>query len=454
MNIFSEQTILTVSRLTGLLKDLLEDNFGHVWIEGEVSNLSTPASGHFYFTLKDSGAMLRCVMFRGSAKALKFRLEEGMSLIVRGRLSVYDQRGEYQLVVEYAEPKGVGALQAAFMQLKERLAAEGLFDNAHKRPVPRIPQRIGVITSASGAVLHDILTVLGRRNSGVSLLIHPVKVQGEGAAAEIAAAIDTFNRLYGVDVLIVGRGGGSLEDLWAFNEEIVARAVYHSKIPVISAVGHETDWSICDFVADLRAATPSAAAELVCIGREELLQQLNSLSHRLHQAIAGQLHTRKLNLTGFQRALHDPTRLVGHILQRVDDLTDRLDRALQNKIDRRKAQLVQFEQQLTSSHPGFRISSLRQKLMLLSEQAERRITQQLHSHARGQGEATARLEGLSPLHTLARGYSVVTRLVNGHVIRSFAEVTVGDTLDLRLHQGRAVCLVEKTYSDSGENATT
>jgi exodeoxyribonuclease VII large subunit len=454
MNIFSEQIILTVSRLTGLIKDLLEDNFGQVWIEGEVSNLSTPASGHFYFTLKDSEAMLRCVMFRGSAKALKFRFEEGMSLIVRGRLSVYDQRGDYQLVVEYAEPKGIGALQAAFMQLKERLAAEGLFDNAHKRPIPRIPQRIGVITSASGAVIHDILTVLGRRNTGVLLLIHPVKVQGEGAAAEIAAALDTFNRFYPVDVLIVGRGGGSLEDLWAFNEEIVARAIYRSKIPVISAVGHETDWSMSDFTADLRAATPSAAAELVCIGREELLQQLHSLSHRLHQAIARQLHTQMLHLAGLQRALHDPTRLMGHVVQRVDDLTERLDRALQNKMDRRREQLVRLEQQLTSIHPDFRINRLRQELVLLSEQAERRMTQQLHSLARGYGEATARLEGLSPLHTLARGYAVVARLSDGIIIRNAADLTTGDKLDLKLHQGHATCLVEKTYSDSGGNATT
>jgi exodeoxyribonuclease VII large subunit len=454
MNIFSEHTILTVSRLTSLIKDLLEDNFCQVWIEGEVSNLATPASGHLYFTLKDSNAMLRCVMFRGSSKALKFCIKEGMALIVRGRLSVYDQRGEYQLVVEYAEPKGIGALQAAFMQLKERLAVEGLFDEAHKRPLPRMPQRVGVITSPSGAVIHDILTVLGRRNAGVELLIYPVKVQGEGAAGEIVTAITTLNRLNAVDVLIVGRGGGSLEDLWAFNEESVARAVYYSKIPVISAVGHETDWSICDFTADLRAATPSAAAELVCIGKEELVQQLGSLSHRLYQTIAGQMHARKLSLSGLQRALHDPSRLMGHMVQRVDDLTERLDRALKNRLLRRNEQFARYEQQLTSIHPALRINRLRQELLLLSEQAERRIVQQLDHLSREQGEATARLESLSPLHTLMRGFSVAERVADGKIVKHVAEIAAGEQLRLRLHQGSALCMVEKIYNDSGGKATT
>jgi len=454
MNIFSEHTILTVSRLTSLIKDLLEDNFYQVWVEGEVSNLATPASGHLYFTLKDTNAMMRCVMFRGSSKALKFSIKEGMALILRGRLSVYDQRGDYQLIVEYAEPKGIGALQAAYMQLKERLEAEGLFDEAHKRPLPRIPQRVGVITSASGAVIHDILTVLGRRNAGVELLIYPVKVQGEGAAGEIVAAINTLNRLNAVDVLIVGRGGGSLEDLWAFNEESVARAVYHSKIPVISAVGHETDWSICDFTADLRAATPSAAAELVCIGREELVQQLNSLSHRLHQTIVSQMSVRKLSLSGLKRALHDPSKLMGHMVQRIDDMTERLDRALKNQLLRRNERLARFDQQLTSIHPALRISRFRQELLLFSEQAERQIIHQLGHLAREQGESTARLESLSPLHTLSRGFSVTERVVDGKIIRNVKEITAGEQLRLRLHQGSALCIVEKTYNDSGGKATT
>lgn len=454
MNLFAEQTILTVSRLTSLLKDLLEENFNQVWVEGEVSNLAFPASGHLYFTLKDSGAMLRGVMFRSCAKALKFKLEDGMALIMRGRLSVYDQRGEYQLIAEYAEPKGVGALQTAFMQLKERLAGEGLFNEADKQILPPMPQRIGIITSASGAAIHDILNVLGRRNAGLNLLIYPVRVQGEGAAAEIATAIDDLNRLQAADVLIVGRGGGSLEDLWAFNEELVARAVYRSKIPVISAVGHETDWTICDFTADLRAPTPSAAAELVCIAKEELLNQLDSLTYRLQRTMAGQLQLRSQNLAGLRRALHDPSRLLGHQSQRVDDLSERLNMALRNLVARRREQLARHEQHIAGVHPSARISRLRQELLLLSERAERRVTSQLEQIGRAQGEATARLDALSPLHTLARGFSVVERQADGRIVRNASELHSGEEVRLRLHQGSALCVVEETYNTSGVKATT
>jgi len=331
MDLFAERTILSVSRLTSLLKDLLEENFQQVWVEGELSNLSQPASGHLYFTLKDSGAMVRCVMFRSNAKALKFRLEEGMVLILRGRLSVYDQRGDFQIICEYLEPQGAGALQLAFMQLKERLATEGLFDEAHKRPLPLLPRRVGIVTSSTGAAIHDILNVLGRRFAALELLICPVHVQGNGAAEEIAQAIDDFNRLQAADVLIVGRGGGSLEDLWAFNEEAVARAIHRSSIPVISAVGHETDWTIADFTADLRAPTPSAAAEMVCTSSEELSRQVSDLNHRLKQAIQKQLQLANRNLQGLSRALHDPSLLLGHLGQRLDDLSQRLDMGIKNR---------------------------------------------------------------------------------------------------------------------------
>lgn len=454
MNLFAEQTILTVSRLTSLFKDLIEDNFSQVWVEGEASNLTYAASGHVYCTLKDSGAMLRCVMFRSSVKALKFKLEEGMALVVRGRLSVYDQRGEYQLIAEYAEPKGLGALQAAFVQLKERLAGEGLFSESHKQPLPFMPQKVGIVTSASGAAIHDILNVLGRRNAGLHLIVYPVRVQGVGSAAEIAAAIDNLNRLNAADVLIVGRGGGSLEDLWAFNEELVARAVYRSRIPVISAVGHETDWTICDFVADLRAPTPSAAAELVCTAREELLNQIQNLVLRLDQAISSQLKLRMHNLAGLRRALHDPSRMLGHQLQRVDDLSERLDMALRNLFGRHREQLARQEQHLAGLHPAIQISKLRQKLLLLTEHAERRVTSQLEQLGRERGEATARLEALSPLHTLARGFSVVERQTDKHIIRNAAELAIGEEIRLRLHQGGALCRIEETYSDSGVKATT
>lgn len=441
MDLFGERTIISVSRLTSLLKDLLEENFSQVWVEGELSNLSQPASGHLYFTLKDSAAMLRCVMFRSSAKALKFRLEEGQSLIVRGRLSVYDQRGEYQLICEYLEPRGAGALQLAFMQLKERLAGEGLFDEQRKRPLPALPRRVGVVTSATGAAIHDILNVLGRRFAALDVLLYPVRVQGEGAAAEIARAIDELNRLQAADVLVVGRGGGSLEDLWAFNEEIVARAVHRSRIPVISAVGHETDWTICDFVADLRAPTPSAAAELVCASSDELAQRLESLQHRLRQTMQGQLALLQRRLEGLRRSLHDPTLLLGHLGQRVDDLAERLDNGLRNLFARRREHLARLEQQLSGQHPTVRIVNLRQQLLLLSERAERRVTALLDRLAREQGEATACLHALSPLQTLARGYSVAESIEDKSVVRDVNQLTIGQQVRLRLARGGALCRV-------------
>lgn len=443
MNIFTEQTILTVSRLTGLVKDLLEDNFCQVWVEGELSNLAQPSSGHLYFTLKDSGAMLRCVMFRSSVKVLRFKLNEGMALIVRGRLSVYDQRGEYQLLVEYAEPKGLGALQAAFIQMKERLAGEGLFAAEHKRPLPAIPQRVAVVTSATGAAIHDILNVLGRRHAGVELLLYPVRVQGVEAADEIAAALDDLNRLQAADVIIVGRGGGSLEDLWAFNEEAVARSIFRSVIPVISAVGHETDWTISDFVADLRAPTPSAAAELVTVARKELRESVAALEHRLYQSTRAWLQLRQRYLEGLQRALHDPLQLLGYQAQRLDDLSTRLASGLRNLLTRRREQLARSEQRLGSLHPALQISRFRQQVQNLSEQIQYRTLQQLDYCGRTLGEETARLNALSPLQTMARGFAVVERCKDGMIVRSTAEIEVGSQIRLRLHQGTARCLVEE-----------
>ncbi len=442
MDLFAERTILSVSRLTSLLKELLEENFQQVWVEGELSNLSQPASGHLYFTLKDSGAMVRCVMFRGNAKALKFRLEEGMSLIVRGRLSVYDQRGEYQIVCEYLEPRGAGALQVAFVQLKERLSKEGLFDEARKRQLPVLPRRVGIVTSSTGAAIHDILNVLGRRFAALELLIYPVRVQGHGAAQEIAQAIDDLNRMKAADVLIVGRGGGSLEDLWAFNEEAVARAVYRSSIPVISAVGHETDWTIADFTADLRAPTPSAAAELVCASSEELSRQVSDLSHRLRQSILGHLHLATRNLQGLSRALHDPSLLLGHLGQRLDDLSQRLDMGVRHNVRLCREQSDRLEQQLAGQHPGLTISRLRQELLLLSDRAEHRVISGMERHGRTLGEATARLDTLSPLRTLSRGYAVAERVTDGSVARDAGALIAGELLRLRLHQGTALCRVE------------
>lgn len=442
MDIFSEKTILTVSRLTALLRGVLEENFEQLWVQGEVSNLSLPSSGHCYFTLKDSGAQLRCVMFKSSVKNLKFRPADGMALIVRGHISVYDQRGEYQLICEYLEPSGVGALQTAFLQLKEKLAGEGLFAEEHKRALPRFPRRVGVVTSPTGAAIHDILNVLKRRFASLEVQIYPVRVQGEGAALEIARAIDDLNRRAEVDVLIVGRGGGSLEDLWPFNEEVVARAVYRSKIPIISAVGHETDWSICDFAADLRAPTPSAAAELVIASADELRGQLDALSRRLTRGIEHRLATLDASVGALRRALHDPRTMLGHLAQRMDDLNGRLDLALFNSVKHRQQRFTRLENTLQYLNPVARINLLRQKVGLLTTQAEGVMAHKLDLNRQNFGDSAARLEVLSPLKTLARGYAIAARGDNGQVVTDSADLVVDDPLLVTLHRGRAHCRVE------------
>lgn len=442
MNIFAEKTILTVSRLTALLRGVLEENFEHLWVQGEVSNLSYPSSGHCYFTLKDAGAQLRCVMFKSAVKNLKFRLVDGMALTVRGRISVYDQRGEYQLICEYLEPAGIGALQTAFLQLKEKLAAEGLFADAHKVPLPPFPRTIGVITSPTGAAVHDILNVLNRRFASVHVLIYPVRVQGEGAALEIARAIDDMNRLVAVDVLIVGRGGGSLEDLWAFNEEPVARAVFRSKIPLISAVGHETDWSICDFVADLRAPTPSAAAELVVASAAELRSQTETLAQRLQRAMEALLIGHDNRLRGLRRALHDPRTMLGHLAQRLDDLTIRLDLSLGTAVTRRRERFERCRHALRRCEPGREIEASRQRINYLELRAESLLKQRLEVAWQQFSDNGARLEVLSPLKTLARGYAIATHGSAGEVVSDAATLNVGELIALRLHTGQAHCRVE------------
>lgn len=441
-SIFSGKTILTVSRLTALLRGVLEDNFDQLWVQGEISNLTYPSSGHCYFTLKDAGAQLRCVMFKSAVKNHKFRLADGMSLIVRGRISVYDQRGEYQLIGEYVEPVGIGALQTAFVQLKDKLALEGLFDEAHKTGLPSFPRKIGVITSPTGAAIHDILNVLRRRFASLEVLLYPVRVQGEGAAPEIAQAIDEMSRMAEVDIVIVGRGGGSLEDLWAFNEEVVARAVYRSKIPIISAVGHETDWSICDFVADLRAPTPSAAAELVIASRDELRSQVESYSHRLKRAVEALLTAQGGRLNGLRRSLHDPRTMLGHLAQRMDDLTARLEAGLHVAVSRRRDRFERLNDALLHNIPEVKINLLRHRIESLTMRAQGLLEQRLETLRQGFGDNAARLEVLSPLKTLARGYAITTHCDTGAVVTDAGSLSIGEQLLIKLHHGRACCRVE------------
>ncbi|WP_305042966.1 exodeoxyribonuclease VII large subunit [Geoalkalibacter sp.] len=383
--------ILSVSRLAALLKETVEDNFVQVLVEGEISNFSRPASGHCYFSLKDERAQVRAVMFRAQNRLLPFTPADGLQVICSGRVSLYEPRGELQLVVEAMEPKGLGGLQLAFEQLKARLAAEGLFDAARKRPLPAFPRCVGVVTSAGGAVIHDILNVLRRRGAGVRVLLRPALVQGATAAADIAAGIAELNAQGDADVLIVGRGGGSLEDLWAFNEEGVARAIAGSRIPIISAVGHETDVTIADFVADLRAPTPSAAAELVAKSRLELESHLDHLGLRLAARMEARVALLSERLGGLERRLRSPREQLKQWQARCRELEARLPRALQAQLHRRHQQLA---------------------------------------------AAAGRLDALSPLAVLARGYAIVFREKTGQAVRRAQDLAVGEGLDIRLAEGR------------------
>ena len=444
MDLFKERRVLTVSALTALVRGVLEENFDQVWVEGEISNLASPQSGHYYFTLKDAGAQLRCVMFRGAARALKFTPKDGMRVLTRGRLTLFEPRGEYQLVAEYLEPQGIGGLQLAFIQLKERLAKEGLFSDSHKKEIPKLPRRIAVVTSPTGAAIRDILTVLSRRFANLEILIYPVRVQGEGAAGEVARAIDDLNRLGNIDVMIVGRGGGSLEDLWAFNEESVARAIHRSAIPVISAVGHEIDFTIADFVADLRAATPSAAAELVVRSKKELTAELDALCHRLDMSQLRRLERLRALSSSLGRSVTDPSRVLGHLFQRVDALEGRLTREIGLILEKSGERIVTLSGRLSSQSPARTLQRSCERIANLSLRMDHALISRLAGAAESLRVASGTLNAVSPLATLSRGYSIARKLPGRSLVRYSREIEAGDRLELTFSAGGAVCRVEET----------
>jgi exodeoxyribonuclease VII large subunit len=443
--------ILTVSDLTGLVRRRLEGDFGDVWVEGEISNLRNPGSGHYYLTLKDAQSQLRTVVFRSVARVVKFALKDGLSVICRGHITVYEPRGEYQLVVDYVEPKGAGALQLAFEQLKERLAGEGLFDAARKRAIPFLPARIGVITSPSGAVIRDILHVLKRRFPAIPVLLLPVPVQGPGAAGRIADAIDEANSLADrlrPDVLIVARGGGSLEDLWAFNEEIVARAIAASAIPVVSAVGHETDYTIADFVADLRAPTPSAAAELVAPRRDQLLAATETASERLADAARAALADRRARVSAELRALRTPERLIESALLRVDDLSSRLRESMTRLLTGRRDQRRYLSRAVMAAHPSRRIDAARLAHRRTTERLAERIRAILAEARHRANGLAARADTLSPLAILGRGYSLTRLLPSRRIVRTAADVAPGDRLLITLGRGEITAETREIHDDA------
>ncbi len=445
-DLFSEQHVFTVSELTRDIRSILEDSFPHVWVEGEISTLRLPQSGHIYFTLKDDKAQLKCVFFKRANMRLDFTLEEGLSCILCGRISVYDTAGQYQLYVEKIEPRGKGALQLAFEQLKKKLAAEGLFDPGHKRPLPFLPQRIGIVTSATGAAIRDILHVINRRYANVHIIVRPCLVQGKTAAEDIARGIADLNAYGAVDVIIVGRGGGSMEDLWPFNEEPVARAVYNSRIPVISAVGHEIDYTICDFVADVRAPTPSAAAELVVQEKTQLLNTLDVFRKRLNEAITRQI---TVSRSRFSRvvgsyALRRPQLIVEQYQQRLDSL----DKALKVGM----AHLVR-EQQARFEQAAGRIVSLRAVI----DQAEQKVIHvgkvlpvaMIHKLRTKEGllrQISSRLCNLNPLAILSRGYSVTYAQATRRVLKDPGDLKKGDRIETKLHKGAIISQVEECRS--------
>jgi exodeoxyribonuclease VII large subunit len=435
--------VLSVSELTALVKAKLEASFGDVWVEGEVSNLRMPPSGHLYFSLKDLKSQLRAVIFRTGGRRLPFVPVDGQAVLARGHLTLYEPRGDYQLIIDYLEPVGVGALQAAFEQLKARLAAEGLFDPSRKRPLPPVPRRVAIVTSPTGAVIRDMLTILARRFANLHIIIDPVPVQGGEAAGRIADAIDELNTLGLADVIIVARGGGSLEDLWAFNEEVVARAIARSKVPVISAVGHETDVTIADFVADLRAPTPSAAAELVVETKAGLMERIGQLRQRLARSLHLLLGQRRDQVGYLRRALIDPRRAIEAALLRADELEGRLWAALPRLI-RQRGELLRLERRrLWAASPAEPIGAAGDRLGQLQERLTRQVAQLARGWRTGLEHRLSHLHGLSPLAILGRGYSIARRLPDGAILRSVRSVARGSRLRLRLAEGELDAVVEE-----------
>lgn len=443
----TEQPIYTVSKLTAEIKALLEENFPFIWVTGEISNFSVPVSGHFYFTLKDERSQIRAVMFRGQNRNLRFVPEDGMSVTGLGRITVYEPRGAYQIIFEFLEPKGLGAMQAAFEQLKKRLAAEGLFEEKHKKPLPFLPRKISVITSPTGAVVHDILNIIDRRYPNIHIEVIPVKVQGEGADTEIAAAIRQLNALADADVAILARGGGSLEDLQAFNSEDVARTIFASKVPIISAVGHETDFTIADFVADLRAPTPSAAAELVVPRKEELERRCTELTLTLRSTFSKYIQNRRVLVSDVSKRLVHPKKKIQDLRLRVDDFTARLFRILINAIRQRRDHLGWKFEKLHAYNPLVQANNLKQKLKLLDDNLQYFIKMSVGAKVAMLRELTGRLQALSPEAILARGYSITRTIPDAVVIRDSKKVDLGQNLEVKLYEGALTCRVEGKFDN-------
>ncbi|SEK76750.1 Exodeoxyribonuclease VII large subunit [Pseudoxanthomonas sp. GM95] len=430
--------VLTPTQLNTLARDLLEGSFPAIWVEAELGNVTRPASGHLYFTLKDARAQIRCAMFKPKSTWLKFAPREGLRVLARGRLTLYEARGDYQLVLDHMEEAGEGALRRAFEQLKARLQAEGLFDPETKRPLPEFPQRLAVITSPSGAAVRDVISVLGRRFPLLQVDVLPTQVQGATAAAQIAALVRAAGDSGRYDAVLVTRGGGSIEDLWAFNEEILVRAVAECAVPVVSAVGHETDFTLCDFAADLRAPTPSAAAELLVPSLTDLATRLRGLGRRLHTLHAHRMDRtmQRVDRAWLRLQAQGPQARVELMRRRHTDALRRLQAQWQVQLDARRARLRHAESVLRAHSPQRRLAVLAERLAALKPRPQAAIARQLQRDALRLRGLVRSLEAVSPLATVARGYALVTREDDGTLVRSTTQVAEGDRLNARLADGQ------------------
>ncbi len=446
---FDDLHIYTISQLNQDVRLILEGNFSSIWVEGEVSNFRMPRSGHFYFTLKDSLSQVRAVMFRRQNHALHFMPADGDHVLCLGRISLYEPRGECQIIVESLELKGLGGLMKAFEQLKEKLAAEGIFEQKFKKPIPLLPRHVAVITSASGAAIRDILQVIHRRFANLTVTVIPVTVQGSGASAEIVQAIKQCNATLSgkVDTIILARGGGSWEDLAPFNEEVVARAIFSSRIPLISAIGHEVDYTIADFVADLRAPTPSAAAELVVAQREQLMEKLHFLDQRCRREMKNQLDSYRGRLQLCSARLSRPEILYQRLRQRLEELSYRFTRMMTDRLRRLQRQVERASRSLAVRTPEHRLADCRQQLELLFHRMMHIVRQQQQEQHHALNLLAGKLESCSPLGILHRGYAVVEKLPEQQVITDAGKLQPGDQLVARFARGKAYCGVREILND-------
>jgi exodeoxyribonuclease VII large subunit len=445
---FQPPRIYTVSALTSEIKSLFEQAFDFVWVEGEISNFASPSSGHYYMSLKDENAQIKAVMFRMQASYLRFIPEDGMKVIARGRIGIYEPRGEYQIILDYIEPLGVGALAAAFEQVKKKLSLEGLFDEEKKRPIPFLPKRIAVITSPTGAAIRDFLRISHRRMPNLDITIAPARVQGDEAAGDILEALDMINRELDVDVIVLTRGGGSLEDLWPFNQEEVAYAIRRSLIPVVSAVGHEVDLTISDLAADLRAPTPSGAAELVVREKETLERNLGDLSSRLEKALLGIMERIRDRLKSFSSRIRDPRRDLADTWLRLDEIYNRLIKTGKICINDNLKRLKAVNETLILSSPSSTMAMLSQELAFYSRSLVQALTGSLERKKGDIRSMSDRLDSLSPLSILKRGYSITRKLPEMNIIKDSTQVKTGDEINTVLARGSIDSVVKK--ADPGE----